>query len=180
MQSRGVLLYALVLQGFLGGFVACNTDDSTNAASDGSLSGSDASNSDGSGDATNSSDGQSTGDGSTPISDGGTKADAMTLPDGGVCTPRAGGGFPCGPTACTNSTTQYCIYGPVPNTCEAVPVECQCEETFTCECLTDNLICDDGGAKGACGPHDDAGAIENADASNVNYFWLIAHTCHPR
>jgi hypothetical protein len=181
MRSRGVWVATTVSAVFAGFFAACSSgDDTTSDSVDGAVS-----NDDGSIGADGSIDGTLLADGGQPPTDGSIATDsgtpdAMKLPDGGTCTPRVGGPFICGSKNCDDSTTQYCIYGAVPNTCESLPVECQCEETFTCACLTDNLICDDGGAKGVCTPHGDAGEIENIDASAVNFFWLIAHTCHPR
>jgi len=68
----------------------------------------------------------------------------------------------------------------VPNTCQPVPAACQCEETFTCDCLAANLICDDGGARGLCTPHTDGGMSELADAASSAYFWIDAHHCSVR
>jgi hypothetical protein len=173
MRSRALFVASLISLGFLGGFAACSTDDTAGDSTDGSAAGNDASIADGSTDGANASDGRSSSDGST-ITDSGSNPDAMTLPDGGKCTPRVGGPFSCGAIPCTDSTTQYCIYGAVPNTCEPLPPACQCEETFTCDCLLANLSCD-GGA--SCLPHNDAGLAEPADASVSSFFWVDAHVC---
>jgi hypothetical protein len=173
MHSRGVWIVSALLLGFSSAFAACSSDDTSSDSADGSMAGGDANGADGSTDGANASDGQPSSDGST-VTDSGSNPDAMTLPDGGKCTPRVGGSFVCGATPCTDSTTQYCIYGAVPNTCEPLPPACQCEETFTCECLLANLSCD-GGA--SCLPHNDAGLPEAVDASVSSFFWIAAHVC---
>ncbi len=179
MKSRGMLCGIFILAGLFAVFAACGADDANDMASDSADSsiGSDAS-ADGSTDGTSTGDGQSADD---AANDGGTITEAGTRSDGGPCTPRVGGPFVCGigdAGTCTDSTSQYCIYGPVLNTCQPIPAECQCEETYSCECLVENLICDDGGLPLLhCTPHSDGGANELPDAATSSFFWIDAHEC---
>jgi hypothetical protein len=126
-----------------------------------------------------------TGVDSAVISDAGDGAADATASDaagagegGGTCTPPIGHAFPCGASPCASSATEYCIYGPVPNTCQPLPAACQCAETFNCECLSTHLTCDgDAGFNASCDAHNDAGLVESPDAAFSSYFWIAAHTC---
>ncbi len=110
----------------------------------------------------------------------GTASDAAGAADSGAtCTPLVPHSFPCAASPCANSATEYCIFGPVPNSCQPLPVACQCQETFNCECLSTHLTCDgDAGFNASCDPHGDAGLVESVDAALSSYFWIAAHTCH--
>jgi hypothetical protein len=181
-HARLFIFGGVIVAALCGVLSACSTDDASNAngdSTDGSVNGPD-----GSTDGANATDGRLAdgalvGDGG----DGGSSSDAETFGDG-ACTPRGDGGpFVCGAGAagtCTDSTTQYCIFGAVPNTCQPLPPACQCEETFSCACLVANLICDDGGVEGVCSAHDDGGLVEAPDAATSRYFWIAAHHCSVR
>lgn len=162
-------------------FAACGGDDASSGGGDDAS----ATTSDSGGDSSQSSDGTQSSDGIGPLPDGGggdsaagdaAPSDAAFKYDG-PCTPRVGTSFVCGAASCTNSTTQYCIYGAVPNTCQPLPPACQCEETFNCACLAANLDCDGGFL---CSPHSDAGAAELPDAAYSSFFWIASHTCSVR
>jgi hypothetical protein len=108
--------------------------------------------------------------------DAGDEAAHDAAHDSGHCTPLGDRTFSCGASPCDRST-QYCIFGAVPNTCHPLPPECQCAETFNCGCVMSNLTCNDGGLPARCVPYGDGGEVQAADAAIVGYFWIEAHSC---
>ncbi len=95
-------------------------------------------------------------------SDGPAEMDATA---DSACTPPPGGTFQCGATTC-NGATSYCLAGMIHDSCEPLPPECACAETFGCACLLAQV-------KNPC----DVGSLTCIPMHDGGIYWIQAIAC---